>query len=173
MVRAQDPSVMFIAKTWTDKARLERVQRKIQLKHMFESPRRVKASGLALFWKEDFPLDIETFSPNHNDTTINKNQINEWRFTGFYGEPATQKRHESWAKLRQLKNRRVSPWLCAGNFNEITQQSEKKMVEDQGHTIKCNFSEMWLTNALLWTSDLWVSHLLGINTLLTTLFRNG
>ena len=126
MVRAQDPSVMFIAKTWTDKARLERVQRKIQLKHMFESPRRVKAGGLALFWKEDFPLDIETFSPNHNDTTINKNQINEWRFTGFYGEPATQKRHESWAKLRQLKNRRVSPWLCAGNFNEITQQSEKK-----------------------------------------------
>ena len=84
LVWAKDPSVVFIAETWTDKARLERVQRKIQLKHMFESPRRVKASGLALFWKEDFPLDIETFSPNHNDTTITKNQINEWRFTSFY-----------------------------------------------------------------------------------------
>ena len=107
MVRAKDTSVVFIIETWTDKARLERIQRKIQFKHLFESPRRDKAGGLAIFWKEDFPLDIETFSPNHIDTIINKNQINEWRFTGFYGEPATQKTHKSWAKLRQLKNRRV------------------------------------------------------------------
>ena len=70
-------AVVFIAKTWTDKARLERVQRKIQFKNMFESPRKDKAGGLALFWKEDFPLDIETFSPNHIDSTINKNQVNE------------------------------------------------------------------------------------------------
>ena len=67
MVRAKDPSVVFIAETWTDRARLERVQNKIQFKNMFESPRRDKVGGLALFWKEDFPLDIETFSPNmHN-----------------------------------------------------------------------------------------------------------
>ena len=92
-------SVVFIAKTWIDKARLERVQRKIQFKNMFESPRRDKAGELALFWKEYFPLDVETFSPNHIDSTINKNQVNEWRFTGFYGELATQKRLESWAKL--------------------------------------------------------------------------
>ena len=75
MVRAKDPSVVFIAETWTDRARLERVQNKIQFKNMFESPKRDKAGGLALFWKEDFPLDIETFSPNHIDSTINKNQI--------------------------------------------------------------------------------------------------
>ena len=69
---------------------------------MFESPSRDKKGGLALFWKEDFPLDIETFSPNHIDSMINKNQVNEWRFTGFYGESETQKRTESWAKLQQL-----------------------------------------------------------------------
>ena len=61
MVRAKYPLVVFIAKTWTDKARLERVQRKIQFKNMFESPKRDKAGRLALFWKEYFPLDIENF----------------------------------------------------------------------------------------------------------------
>ena len=45
---------------------------------------------------------------------------NEWMFTGFYGEPNTQKRHEAWAKLRTSKNRSVSPWLCVGDYNEIT-----------------------------------------------------
>ena len=92
---------------------------------MFEVPRRNKAEGLVLFWKEDFKLDIETFSPNRIDTTINKNQEDEWRFTEFYGEPDTQKRNESWTKLRQLKRRSSSPWLCAEDFNEITQQSKK------------------------------------------------
>ena len=125
LVWAKDPSVVFLAETWTDKARLEQVQRRIQSKNLFEVPRKNKAGGLAIFWKEGFPLDIETFSINHIDTTINKNKENEWRFTGFYGEPETHKRHESWAKLRSLKNRGSSPWLCAGDFNEITRQSEK------------------------------------------------
>ena len=93
MVWAKDPSIMFITETWTDKARLEIVQIKIQFKHMFEVPRRNKAKDLLFFWKEDFKLDMETFSPNHIDTTITKNQAGEWRFTGFYGEPNTQKRH--------------------------------------------------------------------------------
>ena len=48
----------------------------------------------------------------------------------------------------------------------------KKVVEDQGHIVKCNFLEMWWTNVLLWTLALWASLLLGINTLLTTLFGN-
>ena len=121
----KDPSVVFIVETWTDKARLEQVKRRIQFKNLFEVPRRNKVGGLALFSKEDFNLDIETFSPNHIDTTINKNTPDEWRFTGFYGEPDTQKRHELWDKLRDLKTRRTSPWLCAGDFNEITHQSKK------------------------------------------------
>ena len=93
MVWAKDPSIMFIIETWTDKARLEIVQIKIQFKHMFEVPRRNKAKDLLFFWKEDFKLDMETFSPNHIDTIITKNQAGEWRFTGFYGEPNSQKRH--------------------------------------------------------------------------------
>ena len=81
LVWAKDPSVVFLAETWTDKARLEQVQRRIQFKNLFEVPRKNKAGGLAIFWKEGFPLNIETFSINHIDTTINKNKENEWRFT--------------------------------------------------------------------------------------------
>ena len=73
-----------------------------------------------IFWKEDFDLSIETFSKNHFDTAIKKNKEDEWRFIGFYGEPDQQKRHEGWARLRNLKNQSNASWLCAGNFNEIT-----------------------------------------------------
>ena len=75
------------------------------------------------FLEGRFSLDIETFSHNHIDTTINKNKDNEWMFTGFYGELDTQKQHEAWAKLRTLKNQSVSPWLCVGDYNEIMWRS--------------------------------------------------
>ena len=125
LVRAKNPSVVFIAETWTDKDRIVQVQRWIDFKNMLEVPQRNKARGLVIFWNEDFDLSIETFSPNHINSTINKNKENEWRFTTFYGEPDMRFRHESWTKLCNLKNRNYSHWICAGNFNEITCQSEK------------------------------------------------
>ena len=35
-VWAKDPSVVFLAETWMDKARLEQVQRRLQFKNLFE-----------------------------------------------------------------------------------------------------------------------------------------
>lgn len=64
-----------------------------------------KAGGLVLFWKENFKLDVQNFSKYHINAKINQNTNEEWRFTSFYGEPDTNKRHESWNRLRRLKNR--------------------------------------------------------------------
>ena len=126
MVWAKDLSVVFLAETWTDEARLTRIQDRLKFKNKFVAPRRHKVGGLVIYWKEEFDLTIETFSKNHIDATIKKkNKTEEWRFTGFYGEPDTQLRHEAWARLRSLKNRSVAPWICAGNFNEVAKQAKK------------------------------------------------
>ena len=98
-VWAKDHSVVFLAKTWTDKARLEQVQRRIQFKNLFVVPYCSKAGGLAILWKEGFPLEVVKYSKNYIDSIINKGKENAWRFTGFYGEPDTTKRHEAWSKL--------------------------------------------------------------------------
>ena len=98
-VWAKDHSVVFLAETWTDKARLEQVQRRIQFKNLFVVPHCSKAGGLAILWKEDFPLEVVKYSKNYIDSVINKGKENAWRFTGFYGEPDTTKRHEAWSKL--------------------------------------------------------------------------
>ena len=100
-------------------ARLEQVQRRIQFKILFMVPRCNKARGLAILWNEGFPLDVEKYSKNYIDTIIDKGKENAWRFTGFYGELDTNKRHEAWSKLGALKNYGPLPWLCARDFNEI------------------------------------------------------
>ena len=92
---AKDPSVVFLAETWTKKDWLVQVQRWIDFKNMLEVPRRNKVGGLVIFWKEDFDLSSETFSLNHIDSTINKNKKDECRFTAFYGKLDTRFSHES------------------------------------------------------------------------------
>lgn len=57
---------------------------------------------------------------------MNKDKDEEWRFTGFYGKPDTQNRHEAWFQLKNLKAKGSAPWICEGDFNEITKQSEKR-----------------------------------------------
>ncbi|KAJ4827421.1 hypothetical protein Tsubulata_037290 [Turnera subulata] len=49
----------------------------------------------------------------------------QWRIIGFYGNPVDSERHVSWQLLKSLKQASRLPWLCFGDFNEITRTSEK------------------------------------------------
>ena len=97
MVRAKDPSAIFIAETWADEARLKEIQHNIEFQNLFFVERNNRGGGLVLYWKNSFDLHIDTFSKNHIDAIINQGKVEAWRFTGFYGELVTHKRFESWA----------------------------------------------------------------------------
>ena len=77
------------------------------------------------FWKSDANVTIKDSHRYFIDATFDKNRETEWRFIGFYGEPETHRRMEAWNKLRGLNNRLNVPWLCVGDFNEISRQDEK------------------------------------------------
>lgn len=71
-------------------------------------------------------------SLNHIDVLINRGKENGWRFTGFYGNPASQQRMELWNLLRTLHGSFSIPWICVANFNEITKTHEKK---EEGYSL--------------------------------------
>ena len=122
--------------------RLIRIQDHLQFKNRFVVHRISKAGRLVLFWKEGFVLDVQRYSKYHIDAKINQNTNGEWRFTRFYGEPDTSCGHEAWDRLRRLKNRGSSTWICAGDFNEITRQSEKIGGRIQSHNQMQPFREV-------------------------------
>ena len=43
------------------------------------------SNGLALLWKEEVDLHIQTYSPHHIDALIHNGNDPTWRLTGFYG----------------------------------------------------------------------------------------
>jgi hypothetical protein len=49
----------------------------------------------------------------------------QWRVTGFCGDPKRSRRHESWRMMRFLRNQSDLPWLCAGDFNEVLHEHEQ------------------------------------------------
>ena len=99
MVWAKDPSIVFIAEAWADEPRLNNVKRKIQFENMFVVPRTNRGGGFVLFWRSSIAVTVEGSDKNHIDAKINKDMEDDWRFIGFYGEPETFRRIESWNLL--------------------------------------------------------------------------
>ena len=78
VIRAKDPSVLFIAETWADEVRLQEIKCKIEFDNLFFVERNNKGGGLALFWQNSIDLHVDSFSPNHIDSVINKGKEEVW-----------------------------------------------------------------------------------------------
>ncbi|XP_075640583.1 uncharacterized protein LOC142612368 [Castanea sativa] len=142
IIWVKNPSVVFLAKTWADKVRLDRVLHNINFDHKWEVSSGRRGVGLVLFWERYANLTIEDFHRYFIDATLDKNMEIEWRFTGIYGELETHRRMEAWNKLRRLNNRPSIPWLCARDFNEISRQDEKLEGALRSHTQMQNFRDV-------------------------------
>ena len=94
-------------------------------KKKWEVPKEGRGGGLVLFLKSSINLTVEDSSKYYIDVCFDKNTMQEWRFTGFYGEAETARRTEAWDSLRSLNHHPNTPWLCAGDFNELVIQDEK------------------------------------------------
>ena len=74
----KDPKLVFLMETKVEKYILERVGRRIQFTNLFVVPRVNTGGGLALYWKSDLDVDVQTFSNRHIDVIVNK----EWMTPG-------------------------------------------------------------------------------------------
>ncbi|CAL5332800.1 unnamed protein product [Camellia sinensis] len=84
------------------------------------------AGGLALLWPAGIQVRVQSYSVGHIDAFVEAGLGDQtWRFTGFYGNPDTSLRKDSWALLRRLAGCFQMPWLCVGDFNEILFCREK------------------------------------------------
>ena len=85
--------------TKADKPTLERVGRRIHFTNLFFVPYVNSGGGLALYWKSNFDVDVQSFPNHHIDAFINHGVDDAWRFIGFYGDPDTASRENSWSLL--------------------------------------------------------------------------
>ena len=88
-----------------------------------------RSGGLAMLWSRDIKVEVKGYSGNYIDAVVTELESGfKWRITGFYGNPETHRRKESWDLLRSLGQKYQLPWLCFGDFNEIVLVEEKLCV---------------------------------------------
>ena len=84
---------------------IEKVHRKIQFAHKFVVARPNQGGGLALLWKEEIKMDVQTSSDNHIDAVVDLGMDDAWQIMGFYGNPDFANQEDSWSLLRDLSRR--------------------------------------------------------------------
>jgi len=126
LVRTKKPNLVFLMETKQVSKSLESVRVKLGFEANFVVDSIGRSGGLALLWNLETKVEVQNFSRRHiNATVLDEKTGNLWNFTGFYGNPETARRSESWAILRFLSKINPAPWLCVGDFNEITNVGEK------------------------------------------------
>ena len=65
LIQAKDPSVVFLAETWADEARLKKVKRNLGFDNLHFVERINRGEGLALLWKHNVDLQVQTSSKTH------------------------------------------------------------------------------------------------------------
>ncbi|XP_060965523.1 uncharacterized protein LOC133034453 [Cannabis sativa] len=84
-----------------------------------------RSGGLAMLWKNQEKVSVDTFSENHIDCKVSFEGQREFRFTGVYGEPNRSLIRKTWDLLTTLLSRSTLPWCLMGDFNNVLNQSEK------------------------------------------------
>ena len=90
-MREKDPLAVFLVETGLDEAGLEALRVRLHFHNKLGVFRREQGGGLALFWKNEAQIQIQSYSHHHIDTIVDRGGANPWRFTGFYGALKTYK----------------------------------------------------------------------------------
>ena len=125
LVKQEGPALVFLLETRLEVKNLDPLRIKLGFHGVVGVDRTGTGGGLALIWKEGWQVSVHSSSIAHIDAIIQCRGSLDWHLTGFYGNPESSKRDDSWTLLRRLKRYDNLPWLVIGDFNEITDASEK------------------------------------------------
>ena len=142
MVQAQGPKIVFLSETWSDKEWMEWVRCQLKFVGYFIVPSDGRGGRLALLWKEEDVVWVDSFSQYHIDAIVHGGSKNTWCLTAFYGEPDISRRTEGWHMLCMLNSKPKLPWCCFGDFNELLEAKEKSGGAQRSHNLMQSFRDV-------------------------------
>ncbi|XP_042942727.1 uncharacterized protein LOC122276878 [Carya illinoinensis] len=126
LVKEKSPQVVFLSETKCNRERVEMVRNRLGFVNSFVVNSLGRSGGLAMIWNENLNASLFSYSRHHISLMIkSEEEGREWHLTGFYGDPALERRKNCWDILCLLRPDRTCPWLCMGDFNELVSNEEK------------------------------------------------
>jgi hypothetical protein len=126
MVKKKKPKMVFLMETKSSSHCMEIIRPRTGFESVFVVESVGRSGGLALMWSSYTNVEIQNYSQHHINAIVQMeaNDV-KWKLTGFYGHSNANKRIEAWNLLHYLDSFSLEAWLCFGDFNEKTEDSEK------------------------------------------------
>ena len=118
VVSSEDPSFIFLMETKLVVSEMDGIKEGLNWSQGLVVSCKGWSGGLVFLWKKELKVDVQSYSDI--DAIVDQGVIGkQWRITGFYGNPETSKRPDSWLLLKRLSTLNSLPWVCLGDFNEL------------------------------------------------------
>ena len=96
VVSFEDPNCIFLMETKLVVSKMDGIKERLKRSQGLVVPSKGRSEGLALLWKKELKVDVQSFSDSHIDAIVDQEDDGQqWRITGFYGNPETSKRQDS------------------------------------------------------------------------------
>ena len=103
LVQQWNPNIVFLMETKTGVKRIEKVKERLGLANRMIVPSKGKSGGITLLWVKGLDVKIKSYTRSHIDAIVTDPMSGfRCRIIGFYGNPDTNQRRESWNLLHFL-----------------------------------------------------------------------
>lgn len=107
--------------TKAKKGEVEEIKRTLNFDYMYKVDLEDLSKGLCLFWSNKVKIEILEACKNYIHTFCKSKEDNSNYESMFvYGNIKFNERRNLWGKLMSRHLDYDSPWMCFGDFNEIT-----------------------------------------------------
>ena len=141
MCQKHRPGLLFLSETKNRKLLLQDIQADLGFNKLFTVEPLGQCGGLALFFMDEFQVDV-LFSNNRMiDVKAVINGIKVY-MTFVYRDHVLERRDQIWERLTRFSTTKDGPWFMIGDFNEITGHHEKEGGRKRSDTSFLSFNQM-------------------------------
>ncbi|CAL5404679.1 unnamed protein product [Camellia sinensis] len=129
---------------------MDRVRCRLQFSHKCYVDPEGLWGGLALWWTDEVDIEVRLKSKHFFRCVVGANGLGQnWAVSFVYAPPNRQFRNEFWGLLRGQALGNRYPWLCVGDFNQVSSMWEKQGGLACSSTQIANFQAMLSDCALM------------------------
>lgn len=127
LLRDQKPEILVLLETKVNGTVADEISSHVKFDRMYRMDGDGRRGGIWIFWDPIYvKLDVVHATPQAVHVVIQVLPLPfTWLFTAVYASPTRALRNQFWQELSNISISPNTPWLVAGDFNEILSQEEK------------------------------------------------
>ncbi|XP_026439065.1 uncharacterized protein LOC113337670 [Papaver somniferum] len=123
----ENPDIICLLETKQQNRKMHSILKSVNVHNYWLVPPRGQAGGMALIWKHNLTITIDSSTHNQINAIAKENCSNSlYMVSAFYSSPYPTNKQQSWDMLVSIAETITIHWLVMGDLNVVLSREEKK-----------------------------------------------